>query len=455
MIKPNAPAVVQASGATTYAEFSALADAWASHLQQEGVGEGRVVALCGEVRLAYLAALLGVWRVGAWAMPIPTRLPQAGVEERIALTSAHVIDDFALAPAAMQPCAAPGNFLPETGGVIVATSGSSGAPKLAMLTLRALRANADRSNRNLPVGETSRWLLSLPLFHVSGLGVLLRMWSSGGAVALPETGCDLPDALAALRPTHVSLVATQLHRLLQSPEGVARTADLEAILLGGSAIPRSLIVSAHAAGLRIFKSYGLTEMGSQVATTTPGASLAELYTSGRPLDPDSLAISGEGEILVRGATLFSGYWQAGAAPRLPLTHDAYYATGDLGYLDDAGRLVVQGRRDAMFISGGENVHPEQVERVLAGLPGVEQAVVVGVHDAEYGALGAAFVAMTAGLGLEGERLRAELKEQLAPWAVPRWIFPWPTDLDTGGIKPSRSALASRAAALLTENEGGR
>lgn len=328
--------------------------------------------------------------------------------------------------------------------VLVLTSGSAGAPKTAILPLPALLENARRSNANIPVAPGDRWLLSLPLFHVSGLGVLLRSWLGCGAVAVPGHRQPMAEAMAELRPTHVSLVATQLRRALADPGQVEQLRGMKAILLGGSAIPEALVREAHACGLPICKSYGLTEMGSQVTTTRPGATVDELLTAGTPLAPDSIRLAKDGEIEVTGATRFSGY-----LGQPPLAPGAWFPTRDLGRWDAAGRLIVLGRKDNMFISGGENIHPEEIERALAGLPGVQQAVVVPVPDPEFVQAGFAFVEMGEGLPLEPGAIRAGLRECLPPYKVPRHIHPWPTDLAQPGLKPSRPALRARAAEIIS------
>lgn len=449
----DAPAVVAPWGIVSYAALHAQAEAWAAQIRSIGIDPGEVVALRGPASVAFLAALLGAWRAGAWAMPVAATLPKSVLLERVELTRARVLDVDALAVQLREVAVGEGPLIADMGGVLVATSGSSGAPKLAMLTTRALVANARRSNENIPVGPGARWLLSLPLFHVSGLGVLLRAWLGGGAVALPSAGQALPEAIATLRPTHMSLVATQLYRLMRDDTSLAQLPAMQALLLGGSAVPRELIKAAHEAGLPIFKSYGLSEAASQVATTRAGASLDELFTSGWPLAPDTLRISAEGEIEIRGETLFRGYWRAGGETHPLVDADGWYATGDLGHFDAKGRLVVLGRRDSMFISGGENIHPEAVERILAGLPEVEQALVVPVPDAEFVTIGVAFVAMSDGGAPDADAIRGALKAVLAGFQVPRQVFPWPVDLVQTGIKPNRRAFAGRAEELLRSMRG--
>jgi len=335
----------------------------------------------------------------------------------------------------------------EQPATLIFTSGSSGEPKEALHSYGNHYWNAVASNRNIPVYPGDRWLLSLPLYHVAGIGIVFRCLVGGAAVAIPEPGQPLGHAIRQLGATHVSLVATQLHRLLDDKDGIAALAGLKAILLGGSAIPENLIRRACALGLPIHTSYGLTEMASQVTTTRTGDPLDALLTSGRPLADDTVAISEDGEILVRGKTLFQGYREGGTvAP--PLTPDGWFATGDVGRVDAEGCITVIGRKDNLFIVGGENVQPEAIERALCRVEHVAEAVVVPISDDEFGCLPVAFVRNEAGAMLDADGLREYLAGELPHHAVPRHFFSWPEDGPSPEAKVNRRDFVTRAEAAL-------
>jgi O-succinylbenzoic acid--CoA ligase len=281
----------------------------------------------------------------------------------------------------------------------------------------------------------------LPLYHVGGLSILFRCLLAGAAVALPEPGAPLGEAIAAGGATHVSLVSTQLLRLL-GEEGF-NPGGLKAILLGGGPIPPSLVDEAVGRGLPIHTSYGLTEMASQVTATLPGASREELRTSGRQLPHCEISISDRGEILVRGRTLFAGYVEDEAV-EVPLGADGWFHTGDLGELDPDGCLSVRGRRDNLFVSGGENVQPEEIEDALRRLEGVEDAVVVPVPDVEFGARPVAFVRTTGG-AVDPETLARALEPTLPRFKIPAAFHGWPEE--PGGMKVDRISLRERARRL--------
>ena len=297
-----------------------------------------------------------------------------------------------------------------TEAVLVRTSGSTGDGKWVWLDLPALLAGAEAAARRCSFGRGGRWLLNLPLWHVGGLGPVWRALAGEGALALP----GVPF-------THTSVVATQLQRLLSGPLPDDYSA-CSRLLLGGGPVPPGLVDRATEAGLRVSTSYGMTETGSLCVA------------GGRPLDGCELELSAAGEVFVRGPALFRGYLDpASGRCERPDAGDGWFPTGDLGRWTDDGRLEVTGRRDNVFISGGENIQPERIERALLTLPGVEQAVVVGVPDPEYGMRPVAFVSPLR------EGLRAELAGLVPGYAIPDRILALPLSPD-GAIKPRRAEL---------------
>ncbi|GAA2075461.1 o-succinylbenzoate--CoA ligase [Aeromicrobium halocynthiae] len=250
--------------------------------------------------------------------------------------------------------------------LVVRTSGSTGEPKDVVLSHRAVVASARATEARL--GGPGRWLLALPTSGVAGLQVLVRSVLAGEDPVVLSDHPDLEPALDALAVgpgrTYASLVPTQLHRLDRDGR-LDLLARLDALLVGGAGVDPGLVGRARRAGVNVVRTYGMSE--------TCGGCVYD----GRPLDGVQLRIAASGEIEVAGPVLFDGY---GAAP----FEGEWFATRDLGSIDDDGVLSVLGRADDVVISGGVNVPLPRVEEALRRVPGVADAAAVGVPDPEWG-----------------------------------------------------------------------
>jgi len=451
---PKDAALIGARGVTSYEELDRLVSAAAVRLGELEAGSRVALYLQRDER--YVALLLALIRAGHVACPLSDRVPSRGVAPLLerAACSALISDDEELLRTAGanllrpkpedllregQQFGEPADIPLGRPATIIFTSGSTGVPKAALHTFGNHYHSALGSNANIALMPGDRWLHSLPLYHVGGLSILFRCLLAGATVALPQQGTPPGEAIAGFGATHVSLVSTQLLRLLRED---ANRGGLEAVLMGGGPIPASLVDEAVARGLPVHTSYGLTEMASQVTTTPPGASLEELRTAGRVLPHREVAISGSGEILVRGQTLFAGYVEGERLNR-PLDAEGWFHTGDLGELDDNSYLRVRGRMDNLFVSGGENVQPEEIEEALYRVEGIEEAVVVPVPDEEFGARPVAFIRTD---DLEPGDLAHELEPVLPRFKIPISFHPWPEEAPRG-MKVDRAALCERALRL--------
>ncbi|MEW9550957.1 AMP-binding protein [Nonomuraea sp. NPDC050783] len=291
-----------------------------------------------------------------------------------------------------------GAGVPEDVAVVIATSGSTGAPKGVMLSATALRASAAASLRRLEASKGERWLCCLPVAHVSGLQVLVRALLSG-TEPLIHARFD-PRAVLESGAHHVSLVPTQLHRLveLEADLSVFRT-----ILLGGAAPRPGLVERARELGARIVTTYGMSE--------TCGGCVYD----GQPLYNVDLKIGADGRIRIAGPVLFSGYRSGESAP----FDGGWFVTSDLGELS-GGRLRVLGRADDVINTGGEKVVAGAVAAVVSTHPEVADVAVIGVPDPEWGErVTAVVVPATPDTPLTLEQLRAYCRDRLPAYAAPR------------------------------------
>jgi O-succinylbenzoic acid--CoA ligase len=254
----------------------------------------------------------------------------------------------------------------EPDPVAVATSGSSGAPKLVALSRDAVLASAAVSAARLD--GAGPWLLALPSSYVAGFNVVVRSLVAGHR---PVSLGDRTPAQVATGGAFLSVVPTQLHRWLDSPDDAAALARLHTVLVGGGPVDPALRARAAEAGVRLVATYGSAE--------TCGGCVYD----GLPLDGVGLALAADGRIRLSGPTLFSGYLDDDEATRAALV-DGWFVTSDAGRLDEDGRLSVLGRVDDMVVSGGVNVPAAAVAARLREHPAVAAAEVVGVPDDEWG-----------------------------------------------------------------------
>jgi O-succinylbenzoic acid--CoA ligase len=326
---------------------------------------------------------------------------------------------------------------------IILTSGSSAKSKAVLHTLGNHYFSALGAHDNIPFGLGDKWLASLPMYHISGFSLIMRAWLHGGTLACPAPIQPLAESIKQYDITHLSLVPTQLIQLLEDPACVRKLKGLTAILLGGAPTPLNLIIKALALELPIYRTYGSTEMASQVTTTYAKDCRDINNSAGHPLKYRQVKLSPDGEIVVKGRPLFKGYVHENEVV-LPLDENGFFATGDVGYFDDGKRLYLTGRKDLMFISGGENIHPEEIEQVIGQMESVEQAVVVPIEDTHFGKRPVAFIKTKKGLKFDDARAKEVLRDQLESFKIPDCFLPWPRDFGAL-LKPARSEFQACAA----------
>ena len=309
-----------------------------------------------------------------------------------------------------------GELAPADAAAILFTSGTTGAPRGAVLTRAALVASAQASAANLGWQDDDCWLLAMPIARVGGFSIVTRCLAARRALALaPAFDAALfPDWIAAQRITLASLVPTMLVRVLDEHPAWTAPARLRAVLLGGATASAALLRRAQERGLPIVITYGLTETCSQVVATPYAARHAPAaHGAGLPLPGVAVRVV-DGQIEVRGPMLMAGYWGAPA-----LVPGEWFGTGDLGDMNERGCLFVHARRVDLIVTGGENVYPAEVERVLEAFPGVAAAGVFGVPDETWGQTVAA--ALVAQPPPAPETLARYLSARLASHKRPRAI----------------------------------
>ena len=319
-------------------------------------------------------------------------------------------------------------YLPIEVDLLIATSGSTGNPKLVALSVGNFIWSAKGSSENIPVDPDDKWLINLPLFHVGGMSIIFRTMLAGATAIISPKNLDA-EFIVQNRITHFSLVSTQLDRYIQTDFPLKK--GPKAILLGGSKIPKFLIKKSMELNLPIHSSYGCSEMASQVCTTAKGATKGELMTAGKVLSGRRVKIDQKRRIQLSGKTRFLGYWQDYKLQK-PFDEDGWFTSNDLGEFDKNGFLQVIGRLDRMLISGGENIHPELIEQALINIDGILNAVVIDMPSKTYGSRPVAFLQIQK--NYNDSVLRTLLSKNLMPFQIPDVFLDWPS-LDFS-LKPS-------------------
>jgi len=333
---PDWPAVISGSTETSYATLDALALHAEEFLQGRGIVTGDRIGIIGPATPELLAVIWSCIRIGILVCPISDRFPPdllGALETSLGLKNCFSIES-------LRNELSPPNFgkhnrahvtdLPfDRMATITLTSGSSGVPTGVVHTVGNHYFSAIGSATNIPVNRQSRWALSIPHYHIGGLSILVRCFLEGATVVIPDSSA-LAEEIERSGITHVSLVETQLMRLLESRK--PSPARLQAVLVGGGPVSTDLVRKGRELGYPIYKTYGLTEACSQVATTQTGSNMGELDTSGPVLPYRKVLVSSDGEILVGGRTL--GQRLVNGEITALAEEDGYYRTGDIGSLDD-------------------------------------------------------------------------------------------------------------------------
>ena len=437
----------------SFADMDRLTGATVAYIRTSAnVRAGDHVALLMSNGPASVLSLLALMRLGAVIVPLNTRLIAEELKWQLKNSGCRLLicerDGEALARAAADATL----VFPDVASLtawddayagadidlnrdfaIIHTSGTSGRPKAAILTYSNIFQSALGSAFRLGVLPDDRWLCVLPLYHVGGLSIIMRSLIYGTALELSPMkrfDADAVNRLLAERPiSMISLVPTMLSRLLDA-KARPWNPRLRLVLLGGEATPVTLVSRCAEADIPIAPSYGLSEAASQVATATPDQLQSKpesvgkplLFTQLRVLDErgDDAAPGAPGEIIVKGPQVMRGYHNEPAATARSL-RDGWLHTGDIGYLDADGDLVVLQRREDLIVSGGENIYPAEVEKALREHPAVEEAVAIGLEDAKWGQRVAAAVQLSESQVLSQDAIVAFARQRLAAYKIPREI----------------------------------
>ncbi|MGB5748234.1 MAG: long-chain fatty acid--CoA ligase [Desulfobacterales bacterium] len=320
----------------------------------------------------------------------------------------------------------------NTPHIIMYTAGTTGQPKGAILTQGASFWNVLNLNLSMDFTSIDRNLVVLPMFHIGGIGLFtLPMIYDGGTVVIQRT-FDPVKTLALLTEEKISLffgVPAIFLALIQHPAFKAEAFEtVRVVMSGGAPLPVSLVEQYYTAGIVLQQGFGMSEAAPSIATLEKGLALEKAGSIGKAVfhldvcivddEMRELATGEVGELVLRGPNLLQGYWNRAEATRDAFSGD-WFHTGDLARMDEDGCLYIVERKKDMFISGGENVYPAEVENVIYELPQIAEAAVIGVRDEKWGEVGRAIVVLKEGRELTDEVIITHLQGRLARYKIPK------------------------------------
>jgi fatty-acyl-CoA synthase len=465
----------------TYSEFDAASDKWATYLEKNGVERGDRVAVIAGNRAEVAELFFGCTRIGAALVPLNWRLAPQELGAILRHAQARLVIGESRFRQSVEAAGDAGAWIdidseaedvlamsveirddvelePETPALILYTSGSTGQPKGVIIPQRQILFNAIATATAWELGPSDIAPVSTPFFHTGGWNVFATpLWHRGGTVVLFDQfdPAGFIDAIAEEKCTVGLTVPTQLVMMSQSSSWGRELPDLRFFISGGAPCSGALASQVRSAGYTLREGYGLTECGPNCFAISSEESVENPGKVGRPvpfLEMRLVSESGEdvrqdepGELLLRGPQMFGGYLHDPARTEEALAPGGWLKTGDLAMRDAHGLFSICGRRKEMYISGGENVFPGEVESALSGHPAIAEAVVVGVPHDIWGEVGCAFILPRAGSAPPSEEdVVAFARKNLAGYKVPKSVIVLAEFPRLGSGKPDRRALAASA-----------
>jgi O-succinylbenzoic acid--CoA ligase len=426
----------------SYGDFTVRVSQHALYLYESGIRENNVVPVISSGNPFFLISVFALWKIGAIPALINIRLTKQETDSLFEF----IKPGFVLAQSGnfffhgcriIYGTGAPEliTFLPAAQNdinrtaLIIFTSGSTGKPKGVEITYGNLITSAEQANKFLQVKKNGSWLASLPFYHIGGFSIVVRALLNGSPVIIPasQSADDLCKTIEVHKPAYISLVSTQLKRLLEL--NCSNISGISKMLLGGGSIDEELITAAIKGGLNIIKGYGSTETSSFVAALDCNK-INKRLSSGIPVGGNKIIIAdaignelprlSEGEILIKGETIAKGYYKNQEATADKFVN-GYFHSGDIGYMDEEGYLFVVARRTDLIISGGENINPHEVQMEILKHPDIIEAVVIGIEDKTWGQTPAAVIVTKNNIQITTAELKQFLKDKLAGYKIPTTV----------------------------------
>ena len=405
---PSSTAIITSLKTFTYNQLAGISASAEQHLSKQGINENDFVGIFGEHTAEFVISVLALWKLGAIPVLLNPKVTQNELNDFLLSANCSVlvgsqdqlrkysnpIQNFVAIPKDLNVSSDEDGkveIIPGKTAAIIFTSGSSGKPKGVKLSFNSFYQSGLIGNTILKHSAEDRWLASLPFYHVGGFSILTRALLFSVPVIIPNSvqTDELIKSIAEFKPTLMSLVSTQLKRLVDKK--VKPNPELKNVLLGGGYISNELIEQAMDLGWKTTKVYGSTETASFVTALSAAEFKLKPGSAGKPIFPNKIKIVDEnnnmlaknisGEVLISSPSLMQGYLNEQNEDE---TKKEYFHSNDIGYLDDDGYLFLESRKSDIIISGGENINPLEVEREILKHTAIKETAVFSLKSDDWG-----------------------------------------------------------------------
>jgi len=445
---PAAKAIITSSFSYTFDELNGKVSSTAHYFKEQNIAAGNRVGIIGKNDADFVINVLALWQLSAIPVPLNNRLTETEIEEQILLANCssllvqkefyekvksssklnikypYIVDDN-------NSISGRDKLVINDTAVIIFTSGSSNKSKGIIISFNSLFSSAINSNQLLRYTRSDRWLASLPFYHIGGFSIITRSLLFGIPLIIPDSFSteDLLSAMKNHQPTFISLVAAQLKKFID--DGISPNPELKNCLIGGGFSDRELLIKAYDLGWPVNVVYGSTESSSFVTALLKDEIMIKPHSVGRAVPTNKIKITDDdgnelkpfeiGEVAVQSNALMQGYVDSEETKQV--IRDGFYYTGDIGYMDDEGFLFIEGRKNYLMSTGGENVNPIEVEKALLTHPLIAEAVVFPMKDEKWGEIiCAAIVLKEKSAHLTFDQLKKFLEGKISEFKIPKKIF---------------------------------
>ena len=445
---PSDKSIISSSINYTFDELRKKVLSTAGFLQKQNISIGDCVGIIGQNDVDFVINILALWQIFAVPVPLNNRLTETEIEEQLLLancSSLLVQKEFyeKVKSSSIKNIKYP--FISDDdnsfsgrdkldvndGAVIIFTSGSTNKSKGIILSFNSLYNSALSSNQLLRYTRSDRWLASLPFYHIGGFSIITRSLLFGIPLIIPDSFSTeaLTESLSKWQPTFISLVAAQLKKLVD--ENILPNPELKNCLIGGGFSDIEIINKAYDLGWPVNIVYGSTETSSFVTALLKDEIIFKPNSVGRAVPTNTIKINDDdgnelkpfeiGEVVVHSNALMQSYLDSEVTKQT--IKNGFYYTGDIGFLDEDGYLFIEGRKNFLISTGGENVNPIEVEKALLEHPFIEKAAVFPLKDQKWGEIiAAAIVLKSKSVQLSYDELKIFLHERISSFKIPKKIF---------------------------------